>query len=36
MTYTGLALAGVALALLLDLVVLGTRLVLRRAFWSRT
>jgi lycopene cyclase domain-containing protein len=32
-TYTWLALAGLAFALLLDLVVLRTRLVRRRAFW---
>ena len=33
MTYTQLALAGVALTLLLDLLVLRTRLLLRRVFW---
>ncbi len=33
MSYTALALAGVAVALLLDLAVLRTRLVARRAFW---
>ena len=33
MSYSSLALTGVALALVLDLVVLRTRLVLRRAFW---
>jgi lycopene cyclase domain-containing protein len=32
-TYTGLALVGVAFALLLDLALLRTRLVARRAFW---
>ena len=34
MTYTVLAAAGVVVALLLDLVVLGTRLVTRRLFWT--
>ncbi len=34
MSYTVLALVGVAGALLLDLVVLGTRLVRRRSFWT--
>lgn len=34
MSYTVLALAGVAAALLLDLAVLGTRLVRRRSFWT--
>ena len=34
MTYTGIALAVVALTLVLDLAVLRTRLVLRRAFWT--
>ncbi|MDX6255711.1 MAG: hypothetical protein QOJ11_2045 [Frankiales bacterium] len=34
MTYTWIALAVVGLTLLLDLVVLRTRLVLRRAFWT--
>jgi len=33
MSYTWLALAGIALALVLDLAVLRTRLVRRRAFW---
>ncbi len=33
MSYTWLALAGVAFALALDLLVLRTRLVCRRAFW---
>lgn len=33
MTYTGLALVGIAVALLLDLGILRTRLVLRKAFW---
>lgn len=33
MTYTALALLGVAAAVLLDLAVLRTRLLLRRAFW---
>ena len=33
MSYTGLAVAGVALALLLDLAVLRTRVVARRVFW---
>lgn len=33
MTYTALALTGVAAALILDLAVLRTRLVLRKAFW---
>lgn len=33
MSYTGLALLGVAGAVLLDLAVLRTRLLLRRAFW---
>ncbi|HSY15946.1 MAG TPA: lycopene cyclase domain-containing protein [Jatrophihabitantaceae bacterium] len=33
MTYTELALLGVLGAVLVDLVVLGTRLVSRRAFW---
>ncbi|HEX7186946.1 MAG TPA: lycopene cyclase domain-containing protein [Actinomycetes bacterium] len=33
MSYTGLALVGVAGALLLDLVVLRTRVVTRRVFW---
>ena len=33
MTYTQLALVGVGLTLLLDLVVLRTRLLLRRPFW---
>jgi lycopene cyclase domain-containing protein len=33
-TYTVLAAAGVVVALLLDLVVLGTRLVTRRLFWT--
>lgn len=33
MTYTWLAMIGVAGAVLLDLLVLRTRLVLRRAFW---
>ena len=34
MSYTALALTGVALALLLDLVVLRTRVVTRRVFWT--
>ena len=34
MSYTGLAVVGVAAALLLDLVVLRTRVVTRRAFWT--
>lgn len=34
MTYTQLALAGVAITLLLDLVVFRTRLVMRKAFWT--
>jgi lycopene cyclase domain-containing protein len=34
MTYTALAVVGVAGALVLDLVVLGTRLVQRRSFWT--
>jgi lycopene cyclase domain-containing protein len=34
MTYTWIALAVVGVTLLLDLVVLRTRLVLRRAFWT--
>jgi lycopene cyclase domain-containing protein len=33
-SYTALALAGVAFALLLDLVVLRTRVVTRRVFWT--
>ena len=33
MTYTALAVAGVAVALVLDLAVLRTRVVARRAFW---
>ena len=33
MTYTALALVGIAAALALDLLVLRTRLVTRRAFW---
>ena len=33
MTYTQLALLGVAVTVLLDLVVLRTRLLLRKAFW---
>jgi lycopene cyclase domain-containing protein len=33
-SYTALALAGVALAVLLDLVVLRTRLLTRRVFWT--
>jgi lycopene cyclase domain-containing protein len=33
-SYTALAVAGVVAALLLDLVVLGTRLVRRRSFWT--
>ncbi len=33
MTYTGLAIAGVVATVALDLAVLRTRLVLRRAFW---
>jgi lycopene cyclase domain-containing protein len=33
-TYTVLAVAGVLVAVLLDLVVLGTRLVTTRAFWT--
>lgn len=33
MTYTALALVGVAVALVLDLLILRTRLVRRRAFW---
>ncbi len=33
MSYTALAVAGIAFALLLDLVVLRTRLVTRRVFW---
>ncbi len=33
MTYTGLAIAGVVATVTLDLAVLRTRLVLRRAFW---
>jgi lycopene cyclase domain-containing protein len=33
-TYTGLALAGVAAAVALDLVVLRTGLLRRRAFWA--
>jgi lycopene cyclase domain-containing protein len=32
-SYTGLAVTGVALALLLDLAVLRTRVVTRRVFW---
>ena len=34
MTYTAVALLAVALTLVLDLVVLRTRLVTRRAFWT--
>jgi lycopene cyclase domain-containing protein len=34
MSYTALSVVGVAGALLLDLVVLGTRLVRRRSFWT--
>ena len=34
MSYTLLSVVGVAAALLLDLVVLGTRLVRRRSFWT--
>jgi lycopene cyclase domain-containing protein len=34
MSYTALSVVGVAGALLLDLAVLGTRLVLRRSFWA--
>ena len=34
MSYTALALTGVAFALLLDLVVLRTRVVTRRVFWT--
>ena len=34
MSYTGLAALGVGLALLLDLLVLRTRLVTRRGFWT--
>ena len=34
MSYTALAVVGVAAALLLDLVVLRTRVVTRRAFWT--
>jgi lycopene cyclase domain-containing protein len=34
MSYTGLAVLGVVVALALDLVVLQTRLVRRRAFWT--
>ena len=34
MTYTGMAVLGVGLALLLDLVVLRTRVVTRRVFWT--
>ena len=33
MTYTGLAVLGVAFALLLDVALLRTRLVVRRVFW---
>jgi lycopene cyclase domain-containing protein len=33
-SYTVLAVAGVAVALLLDLVLLGTRLLTRRLFWT--
>jgi lycopene cyclase domain-containing protein len=33
MTYTQLALAGVALAVVVDVVVVRTRLIVRRAFW---
>jgi lycopene cyclase domain-containing protein len=33
-SYTALALTGVAVALLLDLVVLRTRVVTRRVFWT--
>jgi lycopene cyclase domain-containing protein len=33
-TYTALAVVGVAFALLLDLVVLRTRVVTRRVFWT--
>lgn len=33
MSYTALALLGVAAALVLDLAILRTRLVLRKAFW---
>jgi lycopene cyclase domain-containing protein len=33
MTYTALALVGLAFAVLLDLVILRTRLLRRRAFW---
>ncbi len=34
MTYTGAALAGVGLAVLLDVAVLRTRLLRRRVFWA--
>lgn len=34
MSYTALAVVGVAVALALDLLVLRTRLVARRAFWT--
>lgn len=34
MSYTGLALTGVVVALLLDLAVLRTRVVTRRVFWT--
>ena len=34
MSYTALAVVGVLVALLLDLVVLRTRVVTRRAFWT--
>lgn len=34
MTYTQLALVGVALTVVLDLAVLRTRLLMRRAFWA--
>ncbi len=34
MTYTGLAVVGVAYAVLLDLALLRTRLLGRRAFWT--
>ncbi len=34
MSYTALALTGVAFALLLDLLVLRTRVVTRRVFWT--
>jgi lycopene cyclase domain-containing protein len=33
MSYTALALLGIAAALVLDLAILRTRLILRRAFW---